>query len=75
MHNGVYTSLEKVVDFYNKGGGGGLGFDLPQQTLPFDDLKLTLSEQKALVAFMKTLTDNELEKEHVALIPKADASE
>ena len=57
MHNGVYDNLEQVVDFYNKGGGGGLGFDLPHQTLPFDNLELTQEEQQALVAFMKTLTD------------------
>lgn len=57
MHNGVYTTLEQVVDFYNKGGGAGLGFDLPYQTLPFDNLELTEAEQQALVAFMKTLTD------------------
>lgn len=59
MHNGVYETLEDVVDFYNKGGGGGLGFDLEHQTLPFDNLKLTEKEQSSLVAFMETLTDKE----------------
>ncbi len=57
MHNGVYESLEEVMDFYNKGGGGGLGFDLEHQTLPFDNLDLSLQEQEALVHFMNTLTD------------------
>ena len=57
MHNGVYTTLEEVVDFYNKGGGAGLGIDLPNQTLPFDKLNLTDPEKKALVSFMKSLTD------------------
>ncbi len=60
MHNGVYGSLEEVVNFYNLGGGGGLGFDLPYQTLPFDNLQLTIEEEMALVAFMRTLTDNEI---------------
>ena len=64
MHNGVYETLEQVVDFYNKGGGAGLGFDLPHQTLPFDKLELTDAEQKALVAFMKTLTDVPEEKSY-----------
>ena len=50
-------SLEEVIDFYNKGGGGGLGFDLPHQTLPFDNLELTAEEQQASVAFLKTLSD------------------
>lgn len=57
MHNGSYSSLAQVVDFYNKGGGVGLGFDLPFQTLPFDSLSLTQQEQKALIAFMQNLTD------------------
>ena len=57
MHNGVYTTLEEVVDFYNKGGGAGLGIDLPNQTLPFDKLNLNDTEKKALVSFMKSLTD------------------
>ncbi len=60
MHNGVYKSLEEVINFYNLGGGGGLGFDLPYQTLPFDNLKLSSLEEKALVGFMKTLTDTKV---------------
>lgn len=57
MHNGVYRSLEEVVDFYNRGGGQGMGIDLPHQTLPFDELALTAQESRDLVAFMETLTD------------------
>lgn len=57
MHNGVFKTLEEVVDFYNKGGGKGLGYEVENQTLPFDELKLNKKEEKALVAFMKTLTD------------------
>jgi cytochrome c peroxidase len=57
MHNGVFKTLEEVVDFYNKGGGKGLGYEVANQTLPFDKLNLTKAEEKDLVAFMKTLTD------------------
>ncbi len=57
MHNGVYTTLEEIVDFYNKGGGVGLGMTLENQTLPFDKLNLTNQEKEDLVLFMKTLTD------------------
>jgi len=57
MHNGVFKSLEEVIDFYNNGGGSGLGFNLPNQTLPGDKLNLTPLEKKQLIAFMKTLTD------------------
>ncbi|KQX15694.1 cytochrome-c peroxidase [Flavobacterium sp. Root420] len=57
MHNGVFKTLEEVVSFYNKGGGKGLGYEVENQTLPFDKLNLTVKEEQALVAFMKTLTD------------------
>lgn len=57
MHNGVYKTLEEVVDFYNRGGGKSIGINLPHQTLPFDNLNLTKQEQKDLVAFMKALSD------------------
>ncbi|MEO1010144.1 MAG: cytochrome c peroxidase [Bacteroidota bacterium] len=69
MHNGVYTTLEQVMDFYNKGGGGGMGFDLEFQTLPFDKLNLTQEEQNAIIAFMKTLTDTAVDE------PKEETSE
>lgn len=57
MHNGVYKTLEEVVDFYEEGGGAGLWFNLDNQTLPTDKLNLSDLEKKQLVAFMKTLTD------------------
>ncbi len=57
MHNGVYSSLEEVVDFYNRGGGSGIGAYDAYQTLPSDPLGLTDKEQQDLVAFMKTLND------------------
>lgn len=57
MHNGVFKTLKQVVDFYNKGGGQGLGFSLSNQTLPSDELNLTEKEIDDLIAFMETLTD------------------
>lgn len=57
MHNGVYRTLEEVVDFYDRGGGAGIGIDLPNQTLPPDPLNLSDAEKRALVAFMRALTD------------------
>ncbi|WP_299534331.1 cytochrome c peroxidase [Ulvibacterium sp.] len=69
MHNGVYRTLEEVMDFYNKGGGGGMGFDLEYQTLPFDELNLTPSEQNAIIAFMKTLTDTEVSSNEAYVQP------
>lgn len=60
MHNGVYQTLEEVMDFYNKGGGGGLGFDLEHQTLPFNELNLSDKEQAHIIAFLKTLTNDDI---------------
>lgn len=57
MHNGAYRTLEDVVDFYDRGGGAGIGIALDNQTLPPDPLKLTPQEKRALVAFMRALTD------------------
>ena len=57
MHNGVYRSLEEVIKFYNKGGGAGIGIDLPNQTLPSDSLGLTETEQKNVIEFIHALTD------------------
>lgn len=55
MHNGVYQTLEQVMEFYNNGGGAGLGIDLPNQTLSTQRLNLTQEEVSAVIAFMKSL--------------------
>ncbi len=57
MHNGVYRDLSQVIDFYVKGGGAGLGFSVPNQTLPFDSLQLSKVEKEDLILFIKSLTD------------------
>lgn len=57
MHNGTFATLEEVMEFYNKGGGLGLGLDVPHQTLPGDKLELTEQEISDIISFMKSLTD------------------
>jgi len=57
MHNGVYQSLEQVIDFYNRGGGAGMGMTIDNQTLSPDKLNLTPTEIKAVIAFLGTLED------------------
>ena len=57
MHNGVFNTLEEVIEFYNRGGGVGLGLDLEYQTLPPSKLNLNKQEVSDLIAFMNTLTD------------------
>ena len=68
MHNGVYKTLEEVIDFYNRGGGAGMGIDVPNQTLPDAPLELTEQEISDLVVFMEALTDTtELTKRPASL--------
>jgi cytochrome c peroxidase len=57
MHNGVYKSLEEVIDFYNRGGGIGIGIKLENQTLPSDPLQLSKKEKEQIVLFIHALTD------------------
>lgn len=55
MHNGIYRTLDEVIDFYNHGGGAGLGIELEFQTLPPDSLHLTVEEKQQIKAFLEVL--------------------
>jgi len=55
MHNGAFQTLDEVMEFYNNGGGAGLGIDLSNQTLPEESLDLTESEKQDIIAFMESL--------------------
>jgi cytochrome c peroxidase len=58
MHNGVFKTLEQVIDFYDGGGGAGRKLDVPNQTLSSDSLKLNPSQKKQLIAFIHSLNEN-----------------
>lgn len=58
MHNGVFTTLQQVVDFYDAGGGVGKGLQVSNQTLSSDSLRLTPAEKKNLILFMQSLNEN-----------------
>ncbi|HEY4287611.1 MAG TPA: cytochrome c peroxidase [Puia sp.] len=57
MHNGAFHSLESVLEFYNKGGGAGLGLDVPGQTLSPSPLHLSNKEINNIILLIHTLTD------------------
>lgn len=57
FHNGAFDTLEEVMDFYNEGGGEGLGLKVKNQTLASDKLNLTQTEIKQIIAFLNALTD------------------
>ncbi len=54
MHNGSLATLEQVVDFYNQGGN----FNNVGKHPDIKPLGLSSTEKAALVAFLKTLTDD-----------------
>jgi cytochrome c peroxidase len=57
FHNGAFNTLEEVMDFYNEGGGEGLGLPVKNQTLAADKLNLTKLEIRQIIAFLNSLTD------------------
>ena len=57
MHNGSFKTLEDVLEFYNLGGGAGMGLDIENQTLSNAPLNLTKQEINDIIAFMESLTD------------------
>ncbi|MBN9296897.1 MAG: hypothetical protein J0I41_07790 [Filimonas sp.] len=57
MHNGVYATLDEVMEFYNNGGGKGLGIHTKYYTLPEGRLNLSKVEIKRIISFMQSLTD------------------
>lgn len=59
MHNGGIETMEDLMDFYNKGGGAGMGIEVPHQTLPDAALDLSPSEITDIIAFINSLTDYE----------------
>ncbi|TKT91027.1 cytochrome C peroxidase [Dyadobacter frigoris] len=58
MHNGAFKSLETLMEFYNQGGGAGMGLSVPSQTLSSAKLNLTEKEKNDIIAFLNALTDD-----------------
>jgi cytochrome c peroxidase len=67
MHNGVFRTLDEVVHFYNTRDLPSEGWpppEVPQNVttgnfggVPLGDLELDLEQEKAIVAFLETLSD------------------
>lgn len=67
MHDGRFATLEEVVEFYNSGVVDNPNLSPPLRNPPGTPnagrprrLNLTVEQKTALVAFLKTLTDNNL---------------
>ena len=69
MHNGVFETLEEVIDFYAEGGGTGLGMDLPNIDDKIRAFELTETEKSDLIAFLHALTDESNKPEIPTAVP------
>jgi parallel beta-helix repeat protein len=69
MHNGKFSNLEEVIEFYSKGGG----HQFTNQSLAIDDkigeFEITAEETVDLVAFLRALTDTSLQPEAPTSVP------
>ena len=75
MHNGVFTTLEEVVEFYDAGGGVGKKLPVANQTLSADSLKLTSSEKKELISFMHSLNEKIIFQKPPETLPESSNKE
>lgn len=57
MHDGRFKTLEQVVDHYSTGVKRSANLDPNLAKHPDEGLELTESDKKALIAFLRTLTD------------------
>ena len=71
MHNGVFNTLDEVIDFYNTGGGAGRGLKVPNQTLASDSLGLTAIEKADLKQFISSLNERIIFENPPAKLPKS----
>lgn len=57
MHQGVFRTMDEVLEFYNAGGGLGKGLKIDNQSLSADKLELTALEKQKINSFIQTLTE------------------
>lgn len=69
MHNGVFETLEEVIDLYDAGGGAGKKLTVNNQTLATDSLKLSKDEKANLIAFIHSLNENIIFEAAPAALP------
>jgi len=64
MHNGIFGTLEEVIEFFNKGGG-----DDPNRTPEMKSLDLTAGEKHALLVFLKEALKGDLTAVRMPEVP------
>ncbi len=69
MHNGIFNTLEEVIDFYAGGGGSGRGLHLSNLDDKIRAFSLSPKEKRALVAFLHSLSDESAKPAIPASVP------
>jgi cytochrome c peroxidase len=58
FHHGRYPTLEQVIDFYDIGGGNGLGLAVKNQDPEVRPLHLSPEERRTLLVFLRDALDD-----------------
>jgi parallel beta-helix repeat protein len=66
MHNGIFTTLEDVINFYANGGGRDAGVEVDRHINKID---LSDQDKKDLIAFLYALTDESAMPEVPTSVP------
>ncbi|NUO83614.1 right-handed parallel beta-helix repeat-containing protein [candidate division KSB1 bacterium] len=69
MHNGIFNTLEEVLDFYANGGGPGRGLHVPNVDDKIRKFELSAQERQDLIAFLHALTDESAKPEIPQSVP------
>ena len=69
MHDGRFATLEEVIEHYDSGIRRNANLDPNLAKHPDTGLQLTAEEKRALVAFLKTLTDESFTQNQPATTP------
>ncbi|NBO64914.1 MAG: cytochrome-c peroxidase [Acidobacteria bacterium] len=59
MHNGIFRTLEEIIEFYNDGGGRGRGIEVISQDSKVEKLNLSSQQKVDLINFLKALDNLE----------------
>jgi cytochrome c peroxidase len=71
MHNGVFKTMNEVIDFYDAGGGAGKGLEVANQTLSSDSLHLSKTEKENLTQFINSLDERVRFEEPPGSLPRS----
>ncbi|MFQ5444047.1 MAG: cytochrome c peroxidase, partial [Nitrospinales bacterium] len=69
MHNGIFETLDEVIDFYAGGGGPGKALNVSNLDDKIRKFSLTAEEKSSLIAFLHALTDESNKPEIPESVP------